>query len=119
VRRYTLRFTYQGKALEIYKTAADYGLEDGAVINCLPADLEAPITIIVRDYDGTDTHFKIKMTTKIGVLMDTHAKRNGVDVRSLRFLIDGESINNPNETPRTLEMDDQDDIFCAPVQSGC
>ena len=41
--------------------------------------------------------------------METYAKRKGVDIASLRFLVDGERVQG-EDTPKTLELDDQDQI---------
>jgi len=50
-------------------------------------------------------------------VMDTYAKRKGVEIRSLRFLLDGERVNS-DDTPKTLELDDQDQIDCMLEQTG-
>jgi len=71
----------------------------------------------VKDQTGEETFFKIKKSTKMSKVMDTYAKRKGVDIRSLRFLLDGERIN-PDDTPKTLELDDQDQIDCMLEQTG-
>jgi len=42
-------------------------------------------------------------------VMETYAKRKGVDIASLRFLVDGERVQG-EDTPKTLELDDQDQI---------
>lgn len=71
----------------------------------------------MKDQTGEETFFKIKKSTKMSKVMDTYAKRKGVDIRSLRFLLDGERIN-PDDTPKTLELDDQDQIDCMLEQTG-
>jgi small ubiquitin-related modifier len=47
----------------------------------------------------------------------TYANRKGVQLGSLRFLLDGERIE-PDQTPKMLELDDQDQIDCMLEQSG-
>jgi len=47
----------------------------------------------------------------------TYANRKGVQLSSLRFLLDGERIE-PDQTPKMLELDDQDQIDCMLEQSG-
>merc|ERR1711935_1219239 len=76
-----------------------------------------PITIRVRDQTGEETFFKIKKTTKMNKVFQTYANRKGVQLGSLRFLLDGERIE-PEQTPKMLELDDQDQIDCMLEQSG-
>ncbi|GMH61354.1 hypothetical protein TL16_g03239, partial [Triparma laevis f. inornata] len=66
---------------------------------------------------GEETFFKIKRSTKMEKVFQTYATRRGVDFNSLRFLLDGERIG-PDETPKTLELDDQDQIDCMLEQTG-
>mmetsp|Transcript_22628 Transcript_22628/g.33082 ORF Transcript_22628/g.33082 Transcript_22628/m.33082 type:complete len:100 (+) Transcript_22628:86-385(+) len=76
-----------------------------------------PITIRVRDQTGEETYFKIKKTTKMDKVFQTYAQRKGVQVNSLRFLLDGERIQG-EQTPKQLELDDQDQIDCMLEQMG-
>jgi len=76
-----------------------------------------PITIRVRDQTGEETFFKIKKTTKMSKVFNTYAQRKGVQVNSLRFLLDGDRIQN-DDTPAKLELDDQDQIDCMLEQMG-
>ena len=66
---------------------------------------------------GEETFFKIKKTTKMSKVFETYAQRKGVQSSSLRFLLDGERIE-PDQTPKMLELDDQDQIDCMLEQSG-
>jgi len=50
-------------------------------------------------------------------VFDTYAQRKGVQATSLRFMVDGERIDD-NQTPKTLELDDQDQIDCMLEQTG-
>lgn len=50
-------------------------------------------------------------------VFDTYAQRKGVQASSLRFLLDGERIE-ADQTPKMLELDDQDQIDCMLEQSG-
>ena len=50
-------------------------------------------------------------------IFDTYASRKGVDKNSLRFLVDGDRIQ-ADDTPKTLELEDQDQIDCMLEQSG-
>eukprot|EP00542_Grammatophora_oceanica_P017216 CAMPEP_0194048712 /NCGR_PEP_ID=MMETSP0009_2-20130614/28214_1 /TAXON_ID=210454 /ORGANISM="Grammatophora oceanica, Strain CCMP 410" /LENGTH=91 /DNA_ID=CAMNT_0038694661 /DNA_START=108 /DNA_END=383 /DNA_ORIENTATION=+ len=76
-----------------------------------------PITIRVRDQSGEETFFKIKKTTKMSKVFETYAQRKGVNSSSLRFLLDGERIEG-DQTPKMLELDDQDQIDCMLEQTG-
>jgi small ubiquitin-related modifier len=66
---------------------------------------------------GEETFFKIKKSTKMSKVFETYAQRKGVQSSSLRFLLDGERINGDN-TPKMLELDDQDQIDCMLEQTG-
>ena len=50
-------------------------------------------------------------------VFETYAQRKGVQAASLRFLLDGDRIQ-ADQTPKQLEMDDQDQIDCMLEQSG-
>lgn len=50
-------------------------------------------------------------------VFNTYAQRKGVQISSLRFLLDGERIEE-TQTPESLELDDQDQIDCMLEQSG-
>ena len=75
------------------------------------------ITIRVKDQSGDETFFKVKKTTKMSKVFGAYAQRKGVPKTSLRFLIDGERIDE-NETPKSLELEDQDQIDCLLEQTG-
>lgn len=66
---------------------------------------------------GEETFFKIKKTTKMGKVFQTYAQRKGMQVSSLRFLLDGDRIKE-DQTPKMLEMEDQDQIDCVLDQVG-
>lgn len=70
-----------------------------------------------RFQTGEETFFKIKKTTKMQKVFETYAQRKGVQVASLRFLLDGEKINQES-TPKMLELEDQDQIDCLLEQTG-
>ncbi|GKY98196.1 hypothetical protein MPSEU_000777400 [Mayamaea pseudoterrestris] len=75
------------------------------------------ITIRVKDQTGEETFFKVKKTTKMKKIFETYASRRGVQASSLRFLLDGERIE-PDQTPKMLELEDQDQIDCLLEQTG-
>ena len=61
--------------------------------------------------------FLVKNTTKMSKVFVAYAQRKGVQQSSLRFLLDGERIN-PEDTPKSLELEDQDQIDCLLEQYG-
>jgi small ubiquitin-related modifier len=69
------------------------------------------LTIRVRDQASDETFFKVKKTTKMGKLIDAYAKRKGIDVTTIRFLVDGRRVER-DDTPKTLELQDEDQIDC-------
>jgi small ubiquitin-related modifier len=71
----------------------------------------------IKYQTGEETFFKIKKSTKMSKVFNTYAQRKGVQMSSLRFLLDGERIAETN-TPQDLELDDQDQIDCMLEQSG-
>jgi small ubiquitin-related modifier len=76
-----------------------------------------PITIRVKDQTGEETMFKIKKSTKMSKVFSAYAQRKGVEQASLRFLLDGERINEM-DTPKMLELEDEDQIDCVLAQVG-
>ena len=46
-----------------------------------------------------------------------YSQRKGVAASSLRFFLDGERINE-DQTPKTLDLEDQDQIDCQLEQIG-
>ncbi|CAF1129076.1 unnamed protein product [Adineta steineri] len=75
------------------------------------------IKLRVVGQDNSEVHFKVKMTTSMGKLKKSYAERQGVAVNSLRFLFDGKRIND-DETPKLLEMEDNDTIDVYQEQVG-
>ena len=67
--------------------------------------------------DGTEIFFKCRLDTKLGKLMNAFCTRRGVNVRSVRFLFDGQRIGE-RQTPRELEMEDEDVIDVMMGQVG-
>ncbi|KAL7480314.1 hypothetical protein ACHAW6_006011, partial [Cyclotella cf. meneghiniana] len=75
------------------------------------------LTIRVKDQSGEETFFKVKKTTKMSKIFNAYATRKGLDPSSIRFLLDGDNID-PNQTPKMLELEDQDQIDCVLEQVG-
>ena len=59
--------------------------------------------------EGDEVVFRVKTTTKLQRLFDTYALRKGLDVGSLRFLLDGKRLNG-DQTPEDVDMEDGDQI---------
>jgi small ubiquitin-related modifier len=66
---------------------------------------------------GEETFFKVKKHTKMSKIFNAYASRKGVDASSLRFLLDGENIEQ-DATPKMLELEDQDQIDAVLEQVG-
>ncbi|KAF4566127.1 hypothetical protein EYR36_011542 [Pleurotus pulmonarius] len=72
-------------------------------------DSNATINIKVASSTGEEIFFKIKRSTKLSKLQGAYANKVGKDVGSIRFLYEGERINN-DDTPASLDMEDNDTI---------
>ncbi|CAL2029932.1 hypothetical protein CAEBREN_11594 [Caenorhabditis brenneri] len=81
------------------------------------ADGAEYIKIKVVGQDSNEVHFRVKFGTSMAKLKKSYADRTGVSVSSLRFLFDGRRIND-DDTPKTLEMEDDDVIEVYQEQLG-
>jgi len=72
------------------------------------------INIKVLGKDENEIHFRVKQTTQMGKLKKAYSERVGVPLGSLWFLFDGRRIND-DETPKKLEMKQDDIIDALPV----
>merc|ERR1712051_479934 len=93
-----------------------------ALINKMGDNAEAAgeteyIKLKVVGQDSNEIHFRVKMTTQMGKLKKSYSERVGVPVSSLRFLFDGRRIND-DETPKQLEMEQDDVIEVYQEQTG-
>jgi len=71
---------------------------------------------VVRE--GKDViQFKVKQTTPIGKMKKAYSKQVGIPIYSLRFLWDGQRIND-DDTPEKMEMEEGDIIEAYPEQKG-
>ncbi|XP_078656286.1 small ubiquitin-related modifier 1-like isoform X1 [Branchiostoma floridae x Branchiostoma belcheri] len=75
------------------------------------------IKLKVMGQDNSEIHFKVKMTTQMRKLKESYCQRQGVPINSLRFLFDGQRIND-DQTPKELEMTDNDIIEVYQEQTG-
>ncbi|KAF8879583.1 ubiquitin-like protein [Infundibulicybe gibba] len=80
-------------------------------------DSNAPINIKVVSASGDEVFFKIKRSTKLSKLQGAYASKVGKDVNSIRFLYDGSRIND-DDTPSSLDMEDNDTIDVMVEQVG-
>ncbi|KAF9496988.1 small ubiquitin-related modifier [Pleurotus eryngii] len=80
-------------------------------------DVNATINIKVASSTGEEIFFKIKRSTKLSKLQGAYANKVGKDVGSIRFLYEGERINN-DDTPASLDMEDNDTIDVMVQQVG-
>ena len=81
------------------------------------ADETEYIKLKVVGQDSNEIHFRVKQTTQMGKLKKSCSERVGVPVSSLRFLFDGRRIND-DETPKALEMEQDDVIEVYQEQTG-
>jgi len=80
-------------------------------------DANAPINIKVLASSGEEVFFKIKRNTKLSKLQGAYANKVGKDINTIRFLYDGVRINE-DDTPASLDMDDNDTIDVMVEQVG-
>jgi len=76
-----------------------------------------PINIKVLTSAGEEVYFKIKKSTKLSKLQAAYATKVGKDVGTIRFLYDGNRIND-DDTPESLDMADNDTIDVMVEQVG-
>ena len=70
---------------------------------------DAPITLKVRDQAGEVMFFKVKKGTEMRKIFDAYAQRLGVNVKNLKFTLDGDRLKE-TDTPKMLELNDEDQI---------
>jgi len=75
------------------------------------------LNLKVKSQDGNEVYFKVKKTTQLGKLMNAYCSRVGKDMSTVRFLFDGERIQN-EATPEQLDMEDEDEIDAMVEQHG-
>lgn len=75
------------------------------------------ITLKVKSQDGNEVFFKIKRGTQLKKLMEAYCSRNGVNISTVRFLFDGQRIQETN-TPNDLNLEENDQIDAMVEQTG-
>ncbi|PVF96615.1 ubiquitin-like protein [Serendipita vermifera] len=83
----------------------------------VPKQESEPINIRVVTSQGDEVFFKIKTNTKLTKLRSAYAQKVGKDLNSIRFLYDGNRINE-DDTPNSLGMEDNDSIDVMVEQVG-
>jgi len=82
-------------------------------------ELDEIITIRVRDLTaGDEFRYKVKKTTRMEKIMLAYAQRTGVALGRVRFCYDGHKID-PDRTPRTYDMENDDEIEVMLILEGC
>ena len=76
------------------------------------------IAIRIKGQDGEETNFKLRRTTEMSKLFNAYAVMKGVGVDSMRFSLDGETVEY-DATPAILDLEDGDQIDCMFQQLGC
>ncbi|EME45090.1 hypothetical protein DOTSEDRAFT_99059, partial [Dothistroma septosporum NZE10] len=75
------------------------------------------VNVTMKHQNGHELVFKMKLTTKIGKAMDGFSARMQREVKTMRFLFDGERIN-PNSTLHDLDVDDDCQVEVFEEQIG-
>ena len=80
---------------------------------------DTPVTVRIKDQNGEVTMFKLRSrSVKLEKVFNAYAGRKGVHVNELIFLLDGQPVSF-DDTPESLELEDQDSIVCTLQQLGC
>lgn len=75
------------------------------------------INLKVKDQDGAEVHFKVRMSTKFEKIFTAFCSKKSLDPSHVRFLFDGQRIQSTS-TPADLEMEDGDSIDAMMEQIG-
>ncbi len=119
----SLRFLFDGRRINDDETPKALEMEQDDVIEVYQeqtggaAEETEYIKLKVVGQDSNEIHFRVKMSTQMGKLKKSYSERVGVPVSSLRFLFDGRRIND-DETPKALEMEQEDVIEVYQEQTG-
>mmetsp|Transcript_2463 Transcript_2463/g.7807 ORF Transcript_2463/g.7807 Transcript_2463/m.7807 type:complete len:103 (+) Transcript_2463:49-357(+) len=75
------------------------------------------VNLKVIDQHGNEVHFRIRRTTPLRKLMNSYCERQGIDMKSVRFMVDGTFVED-EDTPESLELDDGDIVDTVLQQTG-
>jgi small ubiquitin-related modifier len=67
--------------------------------------------------DGNEVYFKIKKITPLKKLINSYCERQSISSSNVRFLYNGQRILD-EQTPKSLEMEDNDVIDVVLQQTG-
>ena len=76
------------------------------------------LMILIRDGNGEYTGFQITQNTKMRKVFDAYAKRKGISPSSLYYTLDGERVGD-DDTPKRLELENNDTVHAVLEQVGC
>ena len=79
--------------------------------------LRVCVCVFGEEQNNNEVVFKIRKHTRLQKLMDAYCQRQSLNRGSVRFLFDGNRVND-DDTPRTLEMEDGDVIDVLVEQTG-
>mmetsp|Transcript_1734 Transcript_1734/g.2633 ORF Transcript_1734/g.2633 Transcript_1734/m.2633 type:complete len:97 (-) Transcript_1734:44-334(-) len=80
-------------------------------------ELGEQVSLKVINAEGLEVFFKIKRKARIGKLLDAYCIKQGLNRNSVRFLYDGNPIDE-ERTPEELEMEEDDQIDAFEEQIG-
>ena len=126
----TYAYILVGKRINPLRSIEELGLTDDGDENVVESVLHAQggnaetdeeseektITLKVRSA-GEDISFKVKKTTPFRKIFKAYADRKGVAMKSYKFFIDGQRVND-DHTPKMLELVDDDIIDAMIDQEG-
>jgi small ubiquitin-related modifier len=72
------------------------------------------ITYIIISPNGSEVYIKTKRTHRLELAMEAYCDRQGYDPGSVSFWFDGRPVS-PNETPNSLNMQNNDRVDALPV----
>lgn len=75
----------------------------------VPKQEPEQLNIKVKDADGNEVFFKVKKHTKLAKLQRAYAERMGKPASSIRFLFEGQRIND-EDTADSLGIEDGEEI---------
>ncbi len=73
-------------------------------------------TVKVVAQSGEDVIFKVTPTTKLSKLMDAYLKRSGLEKTSVKFMVDGQRVNDQHSIEEAgIQDGDQIDVVIEQV----
>jgi len=136
-----LRFNFKGALIGNADTPKKLNMADGDVIEIYQEQIEVAVTSLRFLLDGMrieppqeeeylklrvvgqnfneerEIHFRVKSNTEMIKLKLSFSKRVGIPISCLRFLFEGRRIND-NDTPKSLDMVDEDIIEVLRAQTS-